>query len=220
MSEHKKLGIKLRGFNRVCPITGYKEGSIKVGAPVVVQTDRGTEYGTIVEFRCGVPKALSRDVTLKKVIRYATAEDAAKAQGLPEREKKALAISMQKVKEHELPIRVVNVEYLFDTSRVLIYYKMADGKKIKNLRDITRDLSTSLEARVNLRQVSPRDQARLLGGLGPCGRSLCCSAWLEKPRHVTVKMAKEQGLQISPSKTSGACGRLMCCLEYEHYKNS
>ncbi|OGB86927.1 hypothetical protein A3H38_00305 [candidate division WOR-1 bacterium RIFCSPLOWO2_02_FULL_46_20] len=217
MSDNKKqLAIKLRKFNRVCPITGYREGAIKVGSPVVVQTDRGIEYGEIVSYMHGLPKALSRDVRLKKVIRYATPEDIKKVKTLPELEQKGLGIAAQKVNEHELPVKIVNVEYLFDINRIVIYYKLLDGKKIKNLRDLTRDLSTSLEARVNLRQVSPRDQARIMGGLGPCGRSLCCSVWLEKPRHVTVKMVKEQGLAISPSKTSGICGRLMCCLEYEH----
>lgn len=212
------MAIKLRKFNRVCPITGYKEGSIKVGSPVIVQTDRGLEFGEIVSYHRGLPKALSRDVKLKKVIRYATAQDAAKVKTLPELEAKAMATAAQKVKEHELPVKIVNTEYLFDTNRVTIYYKVQEGKKVKNLRDLTRDLSTNLGARVNLRQVSPRDEARLSGGLGPCGRPLCCSVWLEKPRHVTVRMVKDQGLAISPTKTSGMCGRLMCCLEYEYEK--
>jgi len=100
----------------------------------------------------------------------------------------------------------------------MIYYKVKDGSKVKSLRELTRDLATSLEARVTLKQISPRDEARFFGGLGPCGKTLCCCAWLDKPRHVTVKMAKEQGLSISPTKTSGMCGRLMCCLEYEYDK--
>jgi len=224
MSEKKfdkhRMAIKLRKFSRVCPITGYKEESIKIGAPVIVQTDRGIEYGEIAAYQRGLPKALSRDVRLKKVIRYATTEDVAKVKALPGLESKAIAVAAEKAKEHELPIKVVNSEYLFDTNRVIIYYKVQEGKKVRNLRDLTRDLSTNLEARVNLRQVSPRDEARICGGLGPCGRSLCCSVWLEKPRHVTVKMVKEQGMQISPTKTSGICGRLMCCLEYEYEKKN
>jgi len=217
-TEKLYMAIKLRKFNRVCPITGYKEGSIKVGSPVIVQTDRGLEFGEIVSYHRGLPKALSRDVKLKKVIRYATAQDVAKVKTLPELEAKALATAAQKVNEHELLIKIVNTEYLFDTNRLTIYYKVQEGKKIQNLRDLTRDLCTNLEARVNLRQVSPRDEARLSGGLGPCGRPLCCSVWLEKPRHVTVRMVKDQGLALSPTKTSGMCGRLMCCLEYEHEK--
>ncbi|MDD5382573.1 MAG: regulatory iron-sulfur-containing complex subunit RicT [Candidatus Margulisbacteria bacterium] len=217
-ADKKQMAIKLRKFNRICPITGYREESIKVGAPVVVQTDRGVEFGEIIAYRLGLPRALSRDVRLKKVIRYATPEDMEKVKTIPALEEKGLAIAVQKAKEHELPIKIANIEYLFDTTRAIIYYKVEEGKSVKNLRDLTRDLSTNLEARVNLRQVSPRDEARILGGLGPCGRVLCCSVWLEKPKHVTVKMVKDQGLAISPTKTSGICGRLMCCLEYEHEK--
>jgi cell fate regulator YaaT (PSP1 superfamily) len=223
MTEEQKegqlpLAIKLRKFNRICPITGYRKESIRVAASVIVQTDRGIEFGQIAAYPKGLPKALSRDVKLKKVIRYATKQDMGKVEQLPAMEANAMKVSAQKVSEHELPVKIVNVEYLFDSNRVIIYYKVQEGKKVKNLRDLTRDLSTSLAARVNLRQVSPRDEARLFGGLGPCGRPLCCSVWLEKPRHVTVRMVKDQGLQISPTKTSGMCGRLMCCLEYEHNK--
>jgi cell fate regulator YaaT (PSP1 superfamily) len=217
-NKEPQMAIKLRKFNRICPITGYKEESIKVGAPVVVQTDRGIEFGEIIECRRGLSKSLSRDVKLKKVIRYATVEDLNKVKALPFLEEKAKSVAAEKVKEHELPIKIVNAEYLFDTSKVMVYYKVQEGKKVKNLRDLTRDLSTVLEARVALRQISPRDEARISGGLGPCGRMLCCFTWLDKPRHVTVKMAKEQGLAISPTKTSGVCGRLMCCLDYEYEK--
>jgi cell fate regulator YaaT (PSP1 superfamily) len=218
VAEKHSMAIKLRKFNRVCPITGYKEESIRVGAPVIVQTDRGIEYGEIVAFERGLPKAISRDVKLKKVVRYATPQDLDKVKKIPELERKAVAVAQEKIKEHELPIKVVNAEYLFDTNRAIIYYKVQEGAKIKNLRDLTRDLSTNLEARINLRQISPRDEAKFYSGLGPCGRALCCSTWLEKPQHVTVKMVKNQGLAISPTKTSGICGRLMCCLGYEYEK--
>ena len=218
VKENKNLAIKLRKFKRVCPITGYKKESIRVGAPVIVQTDRGIEFGEISQYQRGLPKALSRDVKLKKVVRYATPEDLEKVKALPGLEDKALGVVQQKVKEHELPIKIINLEYLFDTSRLIIYYRVGAGKKIGNLRDLTRDVSSTLKARVDMRQISPRDQARLLGGLGPCGRELCCSRWLEKPKHVTVKMVKEQGLALSPTKTSGICGRLMCCMEYEYKK--
>ncbi|MBU1027091.1 MAG: hypothetical protein KKA31_05100 [Candidatus Margulisbacteria bacterium] len=216
--QKRNLAIKLRKFNRICPIAGYREESIKVGAPVIVQTDRGLEFGEIVEYERGLPKAVSRDIKLKKVIRYATSEDIKKEKSIPGLESKAMKVAMEKAAEHELPVKMVNVEYLFDTKRVIVYYKIEDGKKIKNLRDLTRDLSSNLSARVSLRQVSPRDEARLFGGIGPCGRPLCCYTWLERPKHVTVKMAKRQGLSISPTKTSGICGRLMCCLEYEYQK--
>lgn len=216
--EKKYMAIKLRKFNRICPITGYKEGSIKVGAPVIVQTDRGIEYGEIVAYSRGLPKILSRDVRLKKVIRYATSEDMEKVKAIPRLEAKAVEVVLQKVKEHELPIKIINLEYLFDANRVVVYYKVEERKKMRNLRDLSRDLATNLKARVDLRQISPRDEARLYRGLGPCGRPLCCSVWLAKPKHVTVRMVKDQGLAISPTKTSGICGRLMCCLEYEYEK--
>ncbi len=209
--------IELRKFKRLCPIIGYKQESIKVGAAVIIQTDRGIEFGKILKLNRGVSQG-PKDVRLKKIIRYATSEDLEKVKSLPELEQKAFQVAQQKAREHELPIKIVESEYLFDTNRAIVYYKVASGKKIKNMRDLSRDLSTTIKARVDLRQVSPRDEARFLGGLGPCGRNLCCSSWLEKPRHVTVKMAKEQGLSLSPTKTSGMCGRLMCCLEYEHEK--
>lgn len=218
MTDHLKLAIKLRKFNRVCPITGYREESIRVGAPVIVQTDRGIEYGEIVSYLRGYPRALSRDVRLKKVLRYATAQDLEKVKTIPEMESKAFAQAIQKAKEYELPIKIINLEYLFDTSRVIVYYRIEEGKKAPNLKEFLRDLSTLFSARVDMRQVSPRDEARLFGGFGPCGRPLCCSVWLEKPKHVTVKMVKDQGLALSSAKTSGVCGRLMCCLEYEYEK--
>ena len=218
MTDHLKLAIKLRKFNRVCPITGYREESIRIGSPVIVQTDRGIEFGEIISFQRGYPRALSRDVRLKKVVRYATVEDLEKEKTIPEMEANAIAEALRKAREHELPIKIINLEYLFDTTRVMVYYRLEEGKKIPNLRDFSRDLSTALSARVDLRQVSPRDEARLFGGMGICGRPLCCSVWLEKPRHVTVKMAKGQGLSVSSAKTAGACGRLMCCLEYEYEK--
>jgi len=218
MSEQLKLAIKLRKFNRVCPITGYREESIKIGAPVIVQTDRGIEFGEIVNYAQSFSRVISRDVRLKKVVRYATAEDVERAKGIPAVEEKAFITAVQKSKEHELPLKIVNLEYLFDNSRVIIYYRVNDGKKAPNLRDLSRDLSSSLSTRVDMKQLSPRDEARLFGGLGPCGRPLCCSVWLEKPKHVTVKMVKEQGLAVSPTKTAGVCGRLMCCFEYEYGK--
>jgi len=212
----KKLAIKLRKFRRICPIAGYKEEAIKVGAPVVVETDRGVEYGQIVSFPKGLPKATSRDVRLKKVLRYATDEDLKIAEELDLKEDEAAGLGMAKVKEYELPIKIVNVEYIFDFKRVVFYYKLEEKrKKGPNLKELSRDLASELKARVDMREINPRDEARIFGGLGPCGRSLCCASWLGKPKHVTVKMVKELGLSISPTKTSGVCGRLMCCFAYE-----
>jgi cell fate regulator YaaT (PSP1 superfamily) len=218
MSEQLKLAIKLRKFNRVCPITGYKEETIKIGAPVIVQTDRGIEFGEIVNYMQSFSRVISKDVRLKKVVRYATPEDLQKEKEIPEIESKAFIIAVQKVKEHEAPLKIVSLEYLFDLSRAFIYFRVEEGKKNPNLRDYSRDLAAALSIRIEMKQLSPRDEARLFGGMGPCGRPLCCSVWLEKPKHVTVKMVKEQGVAVNPTKTSGVCGRLMCCFEYEHLK--
>jgi cell fate regulator YaaT (PSP1 superfamily) len=210
-----KMAIKLRKFGRVCPITGYNEESIKVGAPVIVQTDRGVEFGQIVQYERGLPKRLATDVRLKKVLRYATDNDLAAEKELTELENKAKAVAVQKYREHDVPIKNIDVEYLFDKNRAIFYYKLEDQNKSPNLRDLRTDLAKTLQVKADLRQLSPRDEAMMVGGLGPCGRKLCCVAWLEKPRHVSVKAVKEQGLQISPTKTSGMCGRLFCCLDYE-----
>jgi cell fate regulator YaaT (PSP1 superfamily) len=212
----KKMAIRLRKFGRLCPITGYKEGAIKVGSNVVVLTDRGVEFGQIIEYTRGLPKKLARDVRLKKVLRYATNEDVIKERQLAGAEEEARTLAKKKYREYDAPIKSIDVEYVFDKSRVVFYYKLGKGKKAPNLKDLKRDLSRILKAKVDMRQVNPRDEAMMYGGLGPCGKPLCCAAWLERPRHVTVKMVKDQGLQISPMRTSGLCGRLMCCLEYEH----
>jgi len=211
----KKMAIRLRKFGRLCPITGYKEESIKVGSPVIVQTDRGTEFGVIVEYEKGLPRRIARDVRLKKVARYATKEDIASESGLLPKEEEARKIASKKYAEYDLPIKSVNAEYIFDRNRVVLYYKLESGGKNPNLKDVKSELARMLNAKVDMRQVNPRDEAMMHGGLGLCGRPLCCASWLEKPRHVTVKKVKQQGLQISPTKTSGVCGRLMCCLEYE-----
>jgi cell fate regulator YaaT (PSP1 superfamily) len=211
----KNLAIKLRKFGQICPIAGYKEEAIKLGAKVIVETDRGQEAGQIVAFEKGFPKHLSREVRLRKVVRYANASDLHHIEGLDEKERAAMKIGMQKVREHELPIKIISIEYLFDDRKAHFYYRITGHKKALNTRELIRDLSASLSAKIDMHLVSPRDEAKIIGGLGPCGRSLCCVAWLDKPRHVSVKALKEKGISISQTKTSGCCGRLMCCLQYE-----
>jgi cell fate regulator YaaT (PSP1 superfamily) len=211
-----KLAIRLRKFGRICPIRGYNEQSIKVGAPVIVGTDRGVEFGWIIAYPKGYPHASAKDVKLKKVIRYANEEDLKIAAGLEDKEDTAHKMALEKIKQYALPIKIVNVEVIFDGSRTVYYYKVEENKKVaREIRDLEKDLSRGLQSRVEMKQVSPRDEARMLGGLGPCGKTLCCATWLTRPKHVTVKMVKEQGLQLSPTKTAGICGRLMCCWGYE-----
>lgn len=211
----RKLAIKLRKFNRVCPIAGSNEETIKVGSGVVVLTDRGEEYGTIIAFPKKYPKMVAQDVRLKKVIRYATADDLKNAEALPAKENEARTLSAQKAAEYELKLKIVDVEYLFDRKKVIVYYKGEKDKPTPDLKAYRKDLSTNLEAEVTLRAITPRDEAKFCGGQGPCGRPLCCAVWLNKPKHITVKMVKDQGFQISPTRTSGMCGRLMCCFEYD-----
>lgn len=210
------LAIRLRKFNRICPITGYKEKSIRIGAYVVVETSRGLESGQIVSYARGFPKDSSRDVRLRKVLRYANDADIRKMESLAQRESEALKTANKKAVEHELPIKIISVEYLFDDTKVHLYYKIVENKRSLDLKELTRDLGSTLQAKINLHQVNPRDEAKFYGGLGPCGRPLCCAAWLDKPRHVTVKMVKDQGIQLGSTKTSGICGRLMCCMQYEY----
>jgi cell fate regulator YaaT (PSP1 superfamily) len=126
-----------------------------------------------------------------------------------------MIVGMKKAREHEVPIKIINVEYLFDEKKIHFYYRVTQQKKALNTKELAKDLSAVLNAKVDLHLVSPRDEAKIIGGLGPCGRPLCCVAWLDKPRHVAVKALKEQGISISATKTSGICGRLMCCLQYE-----
>lgn len=210
-----KLAIKLRKFNRICPITGYREGTIRVGAPVIVHTDRGDEFGTIVSFHKNYPSDLNQDVRLKKVIRYATEEDLKTVANLDWLEDKAREIIIKKVNEYELLMKIIDIEYLFDTKKITIYYSTNKAQKNQDLKPFRKDLAGALNAELTMRNVTARDEAKFLGGLGPCGRPLCCYKWLGKPRHVTVKTVKEQGFPISPSKSSGMCGRLMCCFSYE-----
>ncbi|MBU0573281.1 MAG: regulatory iron-sulfur-containing complex subunit RicT [Candidatus Margulisiibacteriota bacterium] len=217
MSE-AKYAIRLRKFNRCCPIKGYRSENIKLGGAVVVMTNRGLEFGTIVSVPHKYPKTQNQDVRLKKVLRYATEADTERARELDQLEKDAIKQGYEKALEFELPLKIVNVEYLFDKKKIHFYYKLLSEKKSPNLRDLRKALSTMLKAEVVMRSVTPRDEAKFIGGLGPCGRPLCCSNWLERPPHITVKMVKDQGFQISPMRTSGMCGRLMCCFDYERSK--
>jgi cell fate regulator YaaT (PSP1 superfamily) len=208
--------VRLKKFNRICPIAGYDSEKIKLGVPVVVKTDRGMELGVIELHEKGIPKNVSSDVKLKKVLRYATDEDLAKAASVEAKEKELLALAKKKSKEFELKIKVFEAEILFEENHSWVYYAEEDEKKHSQTRDLARELGTTFGFKVELKQLNHREAARLIGGLGHCGLTLCCQQWLDRPKHVTVKMVKEQGLPVNPSKTSGQCGRLMCCLSYEY----
>ena len=178
---------------------------------VIVETARGVECGQIASANHDVP---DEEIVhpLKKIIRKATKADIKRLEANRELEQKALAICEKKVAEHGLDMKLVNVEYTFDNSKLLFYFT-ADGRV--DFRALVKDLASVFKTRIELRQIGVRDEAKMLGGLGICGRPVCCSSFLGDFQPVSIKMAKDQGLSLSPVKISGTCGRLMCCLKYE-----
>lgn len=181
------------------------------GSLVVVQTARGTECGEVV-----IPRKPVADETvvqpLKPVLRPANREDQRRVRENAEKEKKAFSICQKKIAEHKLEMKLVEVEYAFDGSKILFYFT-ADGRV--DFRSLVKDLASVFRTRIELRQIGVRDEAKMLGGLGICGRPFCCAQFLGSFQPVSIKMAKEQGLSLNPTKISGCCGRLMCCLKYE-----
>ncbi len=178
---------------------------------VIVETARGVEIGEVVLANRAV--AEEAVVTpLKAVIRRATNEDFAKSKENEKKEKDAFDVCQKKIREHGLEMKLINVEYTFDGSKILFYFT-ADGRI--DFRELVKSLATVFRTRIELRQIGVRDEAKMLGGLGICGRELCCRKFLGDFEPVSIKMAKEQGLSLNPTKISGTCGRLMCCLKYE-----
>ncbi|MBQ4639555.1 MAG: stage 0 sporulation family protein [Clostridia bacterium] len=186
------------------------------GDAVIVETVRGMEYGEVVT---GVKEVSDDMITppLKMVIRIATAEDAQHHVENVAKEKDALAVCQKKVDEHKLQMKLVGCEYTFDNSKILFYF--TSDKRV-DFRVLVKDLAGVFRTRIELRQIGVRDEAKMMGGLGICGRQVCCAAFLGDFQPVSIKMAKEQSLSLNPNKISGVCGRLMCCLKYEedHYE--
>ena len=178
---------------------------------VVVETARGIEFGECV---IGIKEISEDDIVapLKSVLRIATEEDINKHFKNKEKEKDAFDICLKKIQEHNLTMKLIDVEYTFDNNKVIFYFT-ADGRI--DFRELVKDLATIFKTRIELRQIGVRDEAKMIGGLGPCGRPMCCSTFLGDFTSVSIKMAKEQGLSLNPTKISGICGRLMCCLNYE-----
>ena len=184
---------------------------IKPGMHVIVETVRGVEYGTVVLGRKTVDDE-EFGQPLKKVIRIANEEDKKTYHENKEKERKAFRICNEKIRKHHLDMKLVDVEYTFDGGKILFYFT-ADGRV--DFRELVKDLASVFRTRIELRQIGVRDEAKMIGSYGVCGRSLCCSSFLGEFMPVSIKMAKEQGLSLNPSKISGTCGRLMCCLKYE-----
>lgn len=187
------------------------EIDIKKGDNVIVETARGIEFGECV-IGCKQIKEEEVISPLKDVIRKATNEDIEKHKQNKAKEKDAMEICLQKIKDHNLDMKLIDVEYTFDNNKVIFYFT-AEGRV--DFRELVKDLASVFRTRIELRQIGVRDEAKMVGGVGQCGRPLCCSTFLGDFVPVSIKMAKEQNLSLNPTKISGICGRLMCCLNYE-----
>lgn len=179
---------------------------------VVVETARGLEYGTIVVGKKEIDEE-SLVSPLKPIIRIATEEDTKIYKENKEKAKETFELCLEKIKEHNLTMYLIDCEYTFDRNK-LIFYFTAEGRI--DFRELVKDLAAIFKTRIELRQIGVRDEAKSIGGLGTCGRKLCCSSWLGDFQPVSIKMAKDQSLSLNPTKISGICGRLFCCLKYEH----
>ena len=206
----KIVGVRFRNAGKVYYFDpkGYK---IKAGDHVIVETARGVEYGSVVGGVRNVPDDTIVQ-PLKAVIRVATPEDDARAQRNRDKEKDALKICQEKIIKHGLEMKLIDAEYTFDNNKVLFYFT-ADGRI--DFRELVKDLAAVFKMRIELRQIGVRDETKILGGIGICGRVLCCNSYLSEFAPVSIKMAKEQNLSLNPTKISGVCGRLMCCLKNE-----
>lgn len=181
------------------------------GDEVVVETIRGVEFGTVALGTKEVGQELLV-MPLKKVLRRASEADQKVYLANQEKEREALKICAEKVKEHKLPMRLIDAEYTFDMCKIIFYFT-AEGRV--DFRELVKDLAAIFKTRIELRQIGVRDEAKMLGGIAACGRVLCCNGFLGEFEPVSIRMAKEQNLSLNPAKISGICGRLMCCLKFE-----
>ena len=206
----KIIGVRFRNVGKVYYFDP-KALDIKMGDHVIVETARGVEYGMVVLGPKEVEE--SRIVQpLKEVIRVATPKDKSKEETNRRKEKEAFQICLKKIADRKLDMKLIDAEYTFDNSKVLFYFT-ADGRV--DFRELVKDLAAVFKTRIELRQIGVRDETKILGGIGICGRPLCCHTYLSDFAPVSIKMAKEQNLSLNPTKISGTCGRLMCCLKYE-----
>lgn len=206
----KVIGVRFRNAGKVYYFAPGKL-RIRQGDHVVVETARGIEYGYVV---LGIKEVEDSKIIqpLKPVMRVATPEDDEKARKNKEKEREAFKICLEKIRKHELEMKLIDAEYTFDNNKVLFYFT-ADGRI--DFRELVKDLASVFKTRIELRQIGVRDETKILGGIGTCGRPLCCHSYLSDFVPVSIKMAKEQNLSLNPTKISGVCGRLMCCLKNE-----
>ena len=206
----KVIGVRFRTAGKIY-FFSPGEFEIKQGDHVIVETARGIEYGRVVS----ASKEVDDDSVvqpLKSVIRIATEQDEKTVEKNRQKEKEAFKICQEKIRKHGLDMKLIEAEYTFDNNKVLFYFT-ADGRI--DFRELVKDLAAVFRTRIELRQIGVRDEAKMLGGMGICGRKLCCNTFLSEFAPVSIKMAKEQNLSLNPTKISGVCGRLMCCLKNE-----
>ena len=203
----KVIGVRFRTAGKIYFFAPGKF-EIKRGDHVIVETARGIEYGRVVS---GPKDVKDEEVVqpLKSVIRIATEQDRKTVEKNHQKEKDAFKICQEKIRKHGLEMKLIDVEYTFDNNKILFYFT-ADGRI--DFRELVKDLAAVFRTRIELRQIGVRDETKIRGGIGICGRPLCCSTYLTEFAAVSIKMAKEQNLSLNPTKISGVCGRLMCCL--------
>ena len=204
------IGVRFRPAGKIYFFSPGKY-DVKTGDKVIVETARGVEFGSVV---LGLKEVEDDKITqpLKSVIRIATQDDIRKEEKNREKEKEAFNICLEKIRKHGLEMKLIDAEYTFDNNKVLFYFT-ADGRI--DFRELVKDLASVFRTRIELRQIGVRDETKIRGGIGICGRPLCCHTYLTEFAPVSIKMAKEQNLSLNPSKISGVCGRLMCCLTNE-----
>jgi cell fate regulator YaaT (PSP1 superfamily) len=188
------------------------ELQVEKGINVIVETARGMEFGTVTSGIKDVPES-EIVPPLKKIVRIADENDAAQHKENIRKKQRALELCQEKVSKHNLQMKLIDVEYTFDNSKIIFYFT-ADGRV--DFRELVKDLAGVFKMRIELRQIGVRDEAKMVGGIGTCGKGLCCHTWLPEFEPVSIKMAKVQNLSLNPTKISGICGRLMCCLKFEN----
>lgn len=208
---YKVIGVRFKKAGKIYYFDPL-DYELTIDDCVIVETTRGVEYGKVA---IDVQKVDENDVVLplKKIIRPADENDEIKVEENTIEAEKAYHIGIEKIKERQLDMKLVDVEYTFDKNKIIFYFT-AEGRV--DFRNLVKDLAAIFRTRIELRQIGVRDEAKMLGGIGPCGRMLCCSTFLGDFDPVSIKMAKDQNLSLNPSKISGLCGRLMCCLKYEN----
>lgn len=206
----KVIGVRFRTAGKIYFFSPGKF-EVKRGDQVIVETARGVEFGNVV---MGPKEVKDEEITqpLKTVIRLATEDDRRVEEKNRKKEKEAFQICLEKIRKHGLEMKLINAEYTFDNNKVLFYFT-ADGRI--DFRELVKDLAAVFRTRIELRQIGVRDETKIRGGIGVCGRPLCCHTYLSEFAPVSIKMAKEQNLSLNPTKISGVCGRLMCCLTNE-----